>query len=408
MIRAKSFCSVGLSRGPVCGALALVPKALVAALMLVGMVLPVMMGTTSTIYAQDEAKPSEEQAEALAKVRKALAGRDLPGALAALKDAKQLSGDKVAGAQSYSSQLERLDELANYYGQFWNAVNGSLKGLENEAELELKGGDLAAVVEVTGETLVLRVAGKNRTYTRSNMPAGLAMLLAERVLPKDIAANLVVLGTFLALDAEGDQELARSHWEEAMKAKADIAHLMPELDIAPELPPVELPDVTPMMKNLLSNKNWLLRYAKAKEDKPAKGAGAFTKGAIEKVAKVTEEGRLVITLPEDAPNDGQVYFKKPLSGNFLCRVVLAEVGPNQTIGLLATDRDGEGWRQKLPAGTLQIEIARTNGKVSMKVAGKTYKPSPLGNAGFTGPVFLTVGVPPGGSCTVAGLEFSAR
>jgi len=358
--------------------------------------------------AQDADKPSDEQSEALATIRKALAGRDLPGAQTALREAKKLGQAAAGPGQSFEAQLARLDELANYYGQFWDAVRGALKGLANESELELKEGDFASVVEVKGDTLILRVAGSNRTYTPANMPTGLAMLLAKRVLPKDVAANLVVIGTFAALDAGGDQELARTYWEDATKLKVDISHLMPELDMPRELPPVELPDVTPMMKNLLSSKSWLLRYVKPNEGKPAKGAAAFLKGPIEKAAKNNEEGRLEIQIPDDAPADGQVHFKRPLSGNFLVRIVLAEVGEGQSIGLLAVDRDGEGWRQDLPKGTMQVEVSRNAGKVSIRIAGKTYKPAPLGNQAYAGPVFLTIGVPAGGRCTVAGIEFSAR
>jgi hypothetical protein len=145
----------------------------------------------------------EGRSAALAVVRSAAAARDLP----AVKE-KLTAAGKLKGAVEFDTELARLEELCDYLEKFWQAVDRGAKSLDGTEELVI-GEERVAFVEFENGTLVLRMKGKNVSFTRQNLPAKIALTLSERVLKPDAAANKVFFGTFLLMDAKGDVELAR-------------------------------------------------------------------------------------------------------------------------------------------------------------------------------------------------------
>jgi hypothetical protein len=86
------------------------------------------------------------------------------------------------------------------------------------------------VVESDNQSLVVRGGGRNRTYTLEKLPVPLALLLAQRSLPKDDPKSKAALGAFHAVDARGDVAQARRLWQEAAGQGFDAASLLLELD----------------------------------------------------------------------------------------------------------------------------------------------------------------------------------
>ncbi|MCE9526453.1 MAG: hypothetical protein K8R36_10400, partial [Planctomycetales bacterium] len=198
-------------------------------------------------------KEDEARAAALANVRSAAAARDM----AAVSEKLAVAGN-LKGAAEFDAELLRLEELCDYLEKFWQAVDRGAKTLDGTEEL-LIGEERVAFVEYENGTLVLRVKGENRSFNRSTLPAKIALTLSQKVMKPEAAANKVFFGAFLVLDAKGDVDLARKAWKEAADGGVDVKRLLPELDAERPLPPVEIPQLTPELRDLLTEKNWSFR-----------------------------------------------------------------------------------------------------------------------------------------------------
>ena len=91
-------------------------------------------------------------------------------------------------------------------------------------------GEEVSVVEASAEKIVVRVAGRNREYETSKMPAKLAMTLAARWLNEDNPVSPAVLGAFQAVDPKGDRQQARLLFQQARAGGINVDGLLEELD----------------------------------------------------------------------------------------------------------------------------------------------------------------------------------
>jgi hypothetical protein len=177
-------------------------------------------------------RPAEQSPEdaaafksAAEDVRTALGARNLPRAKESLTKAMSLA---VTAEQT--NLAARLEMLFNYVEGFWRAVVKSMVGLQATDVIPV-GNTEVAVVEVDEESITLRAAGRNESYTLKDMPVELALLLAERWFQKGVAANKLYLGAFLAVEPKGDKRQARRYWEEATRDGASAEDLLPLLDL---------------------------------------------------------------------------------------------------------------------------------------------------------------------------------
>src|SRR5262245_44419236 len=88
----------------------------------VGSGLTVLLALASSALADEAA---EDRAAALIAVRQAASVRDLAGLKANLAAAAKLKGD-----EKFDAELARLDELGEYVGKFWQAVERGCQSLE--------------------------------------------------------------------------------------------------------------------------------------------------------------------------------------------------------------------------------------------------------------------------------------
>ena len=355
----------------------------------------VALGFLSGERARSQEGPPEKRAVALAAVRSAAAGRDMTSLKKHLAAAATLKGEA-----KFNVEIARLEELGDYLEKFWAAVDRGAKTLDGGQELTI-GEQTVAFVEYENGQLVLRVQGQNREYSRQTLPAQIALTLARLVLKNDAPENKVFFGTFLLLDAKGDVELARGLWKEAAAAGIDIKHLLPELAAERPLPPVEIPKVTPLMRNLLAEKNWSLRV---------KGEKGWVRKPLDKLAEQDKEGRLVVRIPSDV-KDGeslQIINKRQFNGDFGVQLILQNVKTGQTLGLFATDGQDAGYFVELPAGTMRIELSRQAGELKCLVAGKPRELKPLGKASPRMLGVIGATLPAGAELTIAALEFAGR
>ena len=127
-----------------------------------------------------------------------------------------------------------MNSLVTYVSGFWDGVRESLKGLQVTDELR-DGGVVAAVVDSDANGITLHTPGKNHEFTLKNMPAALAMVLAQRWFDQS-ATTKVFLGAFQAVDPQGDRDEARRLWEAATAGGAPADDLIPLLSGMAALP----------------------------------------------------------------------------------------------------------------------------------------------------------------------------
>lgn len=349
-----------------------------------------LLAVTSSLA--DE-KDDEARAAALASVRSAASARDM-----ATMHEKLMGAGKLKGAAEYDAELLRLEELCEYLEKFWQAVDKGAKTLDGTDEL-LIGEERVAFVEYENGTLVLRVKGQNRSYTAKSLPAKIALTLSQKVMKPDAAANKVFFGAFLVLDHKGDVELAGKAWKEAADGGIDVKRLLPELDAERPLPPVELPVLTPALKNVLSEKNWSFRV---------KGEKGWTRKPLDKRVEQNSEGRLAVQMPSEGSESLQLIAKKPLSGDFVVRLILTDVKKGQVLGLLPADAQEAGYVVELPAGTFLVEFGRQGGEFKCTLGGKPREVKPLGKDAPKMAGVFGLSLPAGCQCTIAALEFASR
>ena len=99
--------------------------------------------------------------------------------------------------------------------QFWNALRDEVAKLTPGDELEIKG-NRVAIVEASRNELLIHIFGRQQRYRIEALPVAVIRTLVNRSF-SHTPGSKVVLGTFLAMDKEGDRARARLLWEDAAK-----------------------------------------------------------------------------------------------------------------------------------------------------------------------------------------------
>ena len=130
----------------------------------------------------------------------------------------------------HAAMYDRLVTLADYNAQFWNAVDEAIKTFESGTEISV-GSNVIVVVEVRPpDSIILRVAGRNRTYRVRELPAGIAAAFADLWFDQQNPATRVMKGAYAAVNRASNIERAREFWDEATAQGEDMSSLMPVLD----------------------------------------------------------------------------------------------------------------------------------------------------------------------------------
>jgi len=162
--------------------------------------------------------------QAMTRTRLALEQRQLDVAAAELAKA-----ETMARLPEHKAKVRRLKDLTHYVGQFWDAVDKGLSGLDSGHEI-VAGDTRAIVVEVRPDVLILKKAGRSRHYPLDDLDPGLAVALADRWLDKSALSTKVIKGAFYAVEPKAPKSTARRLWQEAMLAGSDVGDLLPVLD----------------------------------------------------------------------------------------------------------------------------------------------------------------------------------
>ena len=141
---------------------------------------------------------------------------------------------KTAEANSQTpaddTEVERLQIMLDNLDQFWKGLHDAAAKLQPGDELELKD-NRVAIVEASRDELMIHVYGRQQRYRVDALPIALVRALVDRSFASTPGSKVIV-GTFLAMDKEGDRGRARVLWEDAAKHGESLGRdLLPELDV---------------------------------------------------------------------------------------------------------------------------------------------------------------------------------
>jgi hypothetical protein len=150
-----------------------------------------------------------QMADDLAAARRAMAGRDLHAARHQLEAATL-----AVRSDAEREEVERVRRLLESLDTFWKAVRAEAAALPGTKELPL-GKTYVLVVESSENAMTVRAEGRTRVWLIEDLPKELIVTLFERRLGKTSPLAHLHLGSFHAVDREGDRRMARRHWEQA-------------------------------------------------------------------------------------------------------------------------------------------------------------------------------------------------
>lgn len=141
--------------------------------------------------------------------RRAMAGRNLE---AARHHAE--AGAEKARSEEEKAEAQRVLRLLGFLEQFWAAVRAEAGALKSGQELAV-GEKRLMILEATSRGLIFRHEGELYSPSIEELPAPIAIALAQRRLGADGPVAHLCVGAFLAVDPKGDRQQAREHWQQA-------------------------------------------------------------------------------------------------------------------------------------------------------------------------------------------------
>jgi hypothetical protein len=163
-------------------------------------------------------------ADLLRRVWTELGAGRIDRAKATIEQTEQLVGEIAPHAE----RVARLATLADYVDQFWQAVDEEITRIEG-TELVLDR-TRVFVVAVRDQEIVLRAAGKNRTFSRDKLPSSVALAIARRWFDSDAPTTRVFLGAMMAVSTRFSHDQVRREWQAAADSGTDLGDLPLVLD----------------------------------------------------------------------------------------------------------------------------------------------------------------------------------
>ncbi|NQT40863.1 MAG: hypothetical protein HQ581_25435 [Planctomycetes bacterium] len=167
---------------------------------------------------------------ALADARQTMKDRDLIAAKTFLDRA-------AAIAQSPEDEAE-LAQVETYHAnltEFWRMIHKAMGSFNGGEVITLRGRPIAIVESAPGK-LIFRDRGQNYTYQPHRLTGDWIELLVNRSFAKD-PTSMVLYGTFLALDGDGDPQRAGQLWRQAGREGAEIGVLIGQPEEGPGAAP---------------------------------------------------------------------------------------------------------------------------------------------------------------------------
>jgi hypothetical protein len=181
--------------------------------------------TTAQAQPSDPVVDAQQQVafrKAVADVRTSLGERDPETAATHLATATT-----YAQTAEEETELARLHVLKDHLEEFLRGIRQCVSRLQGGEEFEL-GDTIVVVVEAREDLLIVRAEGRNYRYAIRHIPHRLILALADQWYANRPSSR-VLIGTYHALDQDGDRQQARLLWQQAAIEGFDVEDLMPEL-----------------------------------------------------------------------------------------------------------------------------------------------------------------------------------
>jgi hypothetical protein len=326
-----------------------------------------------------------DAASLFAAARSAMAGRDLAGAEARLQEAAQLRLDR-----RQTAELNRLQEIHELLGRFWQAVDRGARSLQATETMEIDGKPIA-IVEFTGDRLIIRSEGRNLRYTAQTVPGKIVLALAERSLDAGAPQNLPPVAAFLIMDSMGKRELAGQLLNRTGRLPG-VESLREELDVPRAAPPLTIPPLTPIVRMNLKEENWRLQTGPPGRPKRVE---------LGEHVDPSTTGYLSVQLPQGAQ---ALLYNRRYTGNFGCRAIVKD--PADGVALCAFDAEtgAELARVPLPPTTCKAEFARVRGEFVARINDEEVKVQTPAGAAVRNATMIGFTCKPSGRIIVAWLE----
>jgi len=159
----------------------------------------------------------------LKNARQALFDRDFKRSTAELKKA-----DMLVKFPAQLAAVERLQQLQLYAQAFEMQLRQAIQGLEGGSEIKISNTTVLAVVEVKQDSLILRVAGRNRTYLIDELQPTIAVAIIKQSYDLNAASTWAMLGAYVGtLSTTDEDKLAKAteYWQDAINRGAKLTEL---------------------------------------------------------------------------------------------------------------------------------------------------------------------------------------
>lgn len=188
----------------------------------------------STPKPPDEPVPSFN--DSIQAARAAMIARDP----AAAKKHVQLA--EKAAYPADQKRLARLHDVLDPWEAFWNAVRDAVARAKPGDVFQVDG-QAMEVVQGGEESLTVRVDGTEKKYSLRDLPAGLALAIADTKLPDNLAN--IPKAAFLAIDPEGDPNKGMEFYRQPGNRQSPGLNAELRQAIASKKPPPERPPPPP-------------------------------------------------------------------------------------------------------------------------------------------------------------------
>ena len=104
----------------------------------------------------------------------------------------------------------------------------AIQGLEGGSEIKISSTTVLAVVEVKQDSLILRVAGTNRTYLIDELRPGIAVAIIKQSYDLNEPSTWAMLGAYIGTLRTADEDnlaKAAGYWQDAIKRGAKLTEL---------------------------------------------------------------------------------------------------------------------------------------------------------------------------------------
>ena len=176
--------------------------------------------TDETEMTEEMVAAVDTKIEQLRSLIRAAKWKEMTPAAAALKE-QLMTGDQRIEVES----LYQIADLASYY---FGAIERGILGRQAAETITIAGALTVAIVEVGPDLLIIRYAGRNKSFKFSELPLNLAHRMAEFALAQDKATNVAAKACYQAISSLSNDDDRQEAIQWLREIQEDVAGVRPK------------------------------------------------------------------------------------------------------------------------------------------------------------------------------------